>query len=207
MRGYSDRINHALAFAAKHHDTQVRKGLRMPYVTHAANVAVILTHYGCDETVVVAGVLHDVIEDSVRDGFTPDDLSDRIGAKFGEDVLHTVLTVTRRRLDDDGVEMSKEDVREDYLARLGTASEAAHWVCAAHNLHNAGTILADLRRTIEPTTVWNRGGAGRDGTLQWYRAVHDRLTAVGYRAPIMAELGDMVAQLDAAPVGDASALI
>ena len=26
--GYSDRINHALAFAAKHHDRQVRKGNR-----------------------------------------------------------------------------------------------------------------------------------------------------------------------------------
>jgi (p)ppGpp synthase/HD superfamily hydrolase len=202
MRGYSDRINHALAFAAKHHDTQVRKGLRMPYVTHAANVAVILTHYGCEESVAVAGVLHDVIEDSVRDGFTAEDLADRIGAKFGDDVLHTVLSVTRRRLDDDGIEMSKDDVKDDYLARLGTASDAARWVCAAHNLHNAGTILADLRRTIEPTTVWNRGGAGRDGTLIWYRAVYERLSAVGFSAPIMQELGDMVAELAAAPAGD-----
>lgn len=207
MRGYSDRINHALAFAAKHHDTQVRKGLRMPYVTHAANVALILTHYGCDESVIVAGVLHDVIEDCVRDGFTSEDLSDRIGAKFGEDMLRAVLSVTRRRLDDDGVEMSKDDVKEDYLARLGTATDAARWVCAAHNLHNAGTILADLRRTIEPSTVWNRGGGGRDNTVLWYRAVHERLRAVGYDAPIMEELGDMVVQLDAAPVGDASALI
>lgn len=203
MRGYSDRINHALAFAAKHHDTQVRKGLRMPYVTHAANVAVILTHYGCEEAVAVAGVLHDVIEDSVRDGFTAEDLADRIGAKFGDDVLHTVLLVTRRRLDDDGIEMSKDDVKDDYLTRLGSASDAARWVCAAHNLHNAGTILADLRRTIEPTTVWNRGGAGRDGTLLWYRAVFERLQAVGFAAPIMQELGEMVAELDAAPAGDA----
>ena len=31
--GYSDRINHALAFAAKHHDQQVRKGTRLPYLT------------------------------------------------------------------------------------------------------------------------------------------------------------------------------
>lgn len=204
MRGYSDRINHALAFAAKHHDTQVRKGLRMPYVTHAANVAVILTHYGCDEFVVVAGVLHDVIEDCVRDGFTPEDLSDRIGSKFGEDVLQTVLSVTRRRLDDDGVELSKDDLKDDYLARLGSASDSARWVCAAHNLHNAGAILADLRRTIEPAMVWNRGGGARDSTLHWYRAVHERLQSVGYAAPIMQELGDMVAELDAAPVGDAA---
>ena len=207
MRGYSDRINHALAFAAKHHDTQVRKGLRMPYVTHAANVAVILTHYGCGEIAVAAGVLHDVIEDSVRDGYTAEDLADRIGAKFGDDVLQTVLSVTRRRLDDDGIEMSKDDVKEDYLARLLTASDDARWVCAAHNLHNVGAVLADLRRTIEPGTVWNRGGADRDGTLQWYRAVFARLQAVGYTAPIMEELGDMVVQLEAAPIGDATAVI
>lgn len=207
MRGYSDRLNHALAFAAKHHDTQVRKGLRMPYVTHAANVAVILTHYGCTELVVVSGILHDVIEDSVRDGFTRDDLVERIGAKFGEDMLQTVLAVTRRRVDDDGVEMSKDDMKDDYLARLATASDDARWVCAAHNLHNAGTILADLLRTIEPATVWMRGGQGRTITLQWYRAVHDRLRTVGFQAPIMDELGAMVAQLDAAPAGDESPVL
>ena len=33
ITGYSDRINHALAFAAKHHDQQVRKGTRLPYLT------------------------------------------------------------------------------------------------------------------------------------------------------------------------------
>ena len=207
MRGYSDRINHALAFAAKHHDTQVRKGLRMPYVTHAANVAVILTHYGCAEMVVVSGILHDVIEDSVRDGYTRDDLFDRIGAKFGEDMLQTVLAVTRRRMDDDGVEMSKDDMKDDYLARLATASDGARWVCAAHNLHNAGTILADLLRTIEPATVWLRGGLARDSTLHWYRAVHDRLQAAGFQAPIMHELGEMVVQLESAPTGDAEAVL
>lgn len=199
MRGYSDRINHALAFAAKHHDTQVRKGLRMPYATHAANIAVILAHYHGSEHAIVAGVLHDVIEDCVRDGYTSEDLTDRIGNKFGTDVLNTVLSITRRRLDDDGVEMSRDDVRDDYLTRLATASDDARLVCAADKVHSAGTILADLRRTIEPATVWMRGGVGRDGTLQWFRSVRDRLVAVGYSAPIMEELSEMIAQLEAAP--------
>src|ERR1044071_5228879 len=99
IAGYSDKINHALAFAAKHHDRQVRKGTRLPYLTHPANVAIILTRYGRDEATVVAGILHDVIEDCVREAFTADMLGQRIGEKFGRDILQTVLTVTHRRVD------------------------------------------------------------------------------------------------------------
>src|SRR5688500_4201281 len=94
IRGYSDRINHAFAFAAKHHDQQVRKGTRLPYLTHPANIAVILTRYGQDEDTVVAGILHDVIEDCDRGGYTADALRSRIGEKFGTTVLETVLAVT-----------------------------------------------------------------------------------------------------------------
>ena len=119
MTGYSDRINHAFAFAAKHHDRQVRKGTALPYLTHPANVAVILTRYGRDDETVIAGILHDVVEDCVRDGWTREMLEDRIAAKFGARVLETVLMVTKRRIDDDGVELSRDDVRADYLDRLG----------------------------------------------------------------------------------------
>ena len=197
MIGYSDRLNHAFAFAAKHHDRQVRKGTRMPYLTHPANVAVILTRYGCDEDTVIAGILHDVIEDCVREGWTREMLEDRIASKFGDEVLQTVLAVTKRRTDDDGVEFSRDEIKADYLARLANASESARWVCAADKVHNAGSILADLRRTIDPETVWGRFNGGRDGTLAWYRGVRDRLTAVGFAAPILAELNDLVVALEA----------
>jgi (p)ppGpp synthase/HD superfamily hydrolase len=197
MIGYSDRLNHAFAFAAKHHDRQVRKGTRMPYLTHPANVAVILTRYGCDEDTVIAGILHDVIEDCVREGWTREMLEDRIASKFGDDVLQTVLAVTKRRADDDGVEFSRDEIKADYLERLAQASESARWVCAADKVHNAGSILADLRRTIDPETVWGRFNGGRDGTLMWYRGVRDRLAALGFTAPILAELTDLVVALEA----------
>lgn len=196
MTGYSDRINHAFAFAAKHHDRQVRKGTRLPYLTHPANVAIILTRYGCEEETVIAGILHDVIEDCVREGWTRETLEDRIAAKFGAEVLAAVISVTKRRLDDDGVELSREDARADYLERLGSAGEMARWVCAADKVHNAGTILADLRRTIDADSVWGRFSSGREGTRQWYRSVRDRLHAVGFTAPIMRELTDLVEQLE-----------
>ena len=196
ITGYSDRINHALAFAAKHHDRQVRKGTRLPYLTHPANVAIVLTRYGRDEDTVIAGILHDVIEDCVRENYTRDMLAQRIGDKFGMTVLDTVLAVTLRNVDDDGSELSSDERREDYLERLATASESARWVCAADKLHNAGTIVADLKRTIDPSTVWGRFSAGREGTVRWYRRVYERLRAVGFTAPIMDELRRVVETLE-----------
>ncbi len=195
-RGYSDRINHAFAFAAKHHDRQVRKGTRLPYLTHPANVAVILTRYDQDEQTIVAGILHDVIEDCVRDGFTRDMLEQRIGDKFGPDVLETVLAVTHRQVDEEGIELSSEERKDDYLARLAAASDAARWVCAADKIHNANSILADLNRTLDPDTVWSRFAVGRVGTVRWYRRVYDRLRELGFVAPIMDELRDVAEQLE-----------
>lgn len=199
QKGYSDAINHAFAFAAKHHDRQVRKGTKLPYLTHPANVAVILTRYERDEKTVVAGILHDVVEDCVRDGYTREMLEQRIGEKFGPDILQTVLGVTYRRVDDDGVELSPDDRKSDYLARLSAANESALWVCAADNVHNANTILSDLRRTMDSQSVWSRFASGRAGMVQWYSAVLERLDEIGFTAPIVDELRTAVEALAAQP--------
>lgn len=196
ITGYSDRINHALAFAAKHHDQQVRKGTRLPYLTHPANVAIILTRYGCDEATVVAGILHDVIEDCVSKDYSREMLEERIASKFGVDVLDTVLAVTQRNHDEDGAEFTPEERRADYLERLAQANERARWVCAADKLHNANTILSDLQRTQWPENVWSRFKAGKEGTLRWYRAVYERLRELGFMAPIMPELERTVQALE-----------
>jgi len=197
--GYSDKINHAFAFAAKHHDRQVRKGTKLPYLTHPANVAVILARYDRDEDSVVAGILHDVVEDCVRDGYTRETLEHRIGEKFGESVLRTVLQVTHRKLDDDGAELSSAQRKEDYLERLSQAEESALWVCAADKIHNARSVLSDLRRTVEPNAVWSRFSGARAATVRWYRDVYERLKSLGFDAPIMEELRLTVEALEQQP--------
>ena len=196
MNGYSDRINHALAFAAKHHDMQVRKGTRNPYVTQPANIAVILTSYRQDVDTVVAGVLHDVIDDCVRGGWTREMLSDRISDKFGEGVLDTVISVIPRKFDDDGNEFDKEERRADFLTRLAQTSEQARWVCAADQVHTGSAILADLHRTVDADSVWSRFSVGREGTIRGYRSVYERLSEVGFTAPILDELRDVVVALE-----------
>ena len=124
-------------------------------------------------------------------------LESRIADKFGREVLDTVLAVTQRKFDDDGIELSSDDRKDDYLVRLASAGDRARWVCAADKVHNASSILADLKRTDYPETVWGRFTVGREGTVRWYRRVHDRLRDLGFDAPIMRELSDVAQALEA----------
>ncbi|GAC1650312.1 MAG: hypothetical protein NVS4B3_08840 [Gemmatimonadaceae bacterium] len=197
VRGYSDRINHAFAFAAKHHDREVRKGTALPYLTRPANVAVILTRYGQDEATILAGILLGVVEDCVRDGNSREALAVRLEAKFGVEVIAATLQVAQRTLSNDGDPLDWTEQRADQLERLAAANARARWVCAADKIHGGSSILTELRRTQFPESVWQGVKAGREETIRWYRRVHERLRAVQFDAPIMDELGDVVSALEA----------
>ena len=93
------------------------------------------------------------------------------------------------------MELSAEERKADYLDRLSGANEEALWVCAADKVHNATSIVADLRRTIDPETVWNRFSTGKAATAGWYRRVYERLREVGFDAPIMSELDTVSSEL------------
>ena len=195
ISGYSDRINHALAFAAKHHDRQVHKGTRQPYGTHAANVAIILTRYDCDDETVIAGILQDVVADCVNERFSPEVLDQRVGEKFGKEVLGSVVSITLQRVDEAGVDLSHDERREDLLERLASADERARWALAADALHSVGATLANLRRTIDADSVWSQLPLGKEGTAHWYRSLCDRFRAVGFDTPIVEELARSVDEL------------
>lgn len=196
QRGYSDAVNHAFAFAAKHHDRQVRKGTKLPYFTQPANIAVILSRYGCGESTVVAGILLDVVQDSLREGSTIEMLEQRVGEKFSAEVLSSLLAVTQRRVDDDGIELDSDEMKTDYLRRMASAPQPALWVSAAEKVHNANSLLSDLRRTVDPDSVWSRTSGGRDATLKWYRDVLNRFAQVGFTEPIIEELREAVTALE-----------
>ncbi|MEW5918751.1 MAG: HD domain-containing protein, partial [Gemmatimonadota bacterium] len=137
MTGYSDRINHALAFAAKHHDQQVRRGVRLPYLTQPANIAIILTRYGQSDDCVIAGILLNVVRDYVADGYSHELIAQRLGDKFGPGVLETVLAAVAPRTARDGHELAPNERREQHLAQFGQLPETARWVVAADALHEA----------------------------------------------------------------------
>src|SRR4051794_38285468 len=82
---FSDDFEHALRWAAVGHEGQVRRGSGVPYVEHPMAVALILDRLGFDEEVVIAGLLHDLVEDTEA---TLDEIRERFGARTAEIVGH-----------------------------------------------------------------------------------------------------------------------
>ncbi len=83
----NERIQEALSFAMQAHEGQKRKSGE-PYVIHPILVAAITGYVTNDETMVIAALLHDVVED------TPYTIED-IKSRFGEDVANLVEGLTK----------------------------------------------------------------------------------------------------------------
>ena len=182
---YTEKFENALVYAAGLHRDQVRKGSRVPYVTHLLAVAAIVGENGGTEDEVIAALLHDAPEDH---GGVP--RLDEIRARFGDAVADVVAGCT------DTYEDPKPPWRrrkEDYLAHLSEASAPVRLVSAADKLHNARSVLADYRAVGED--LWDRFNGGRDGTLWYYRAVTDALARAG-GGPVVEELDRVVNDLE-----------
>ena len=81
------QLEHAIDYATEMHDGQLRKSGE-PYVTHPLSVAHLLHEWGMDIDTIIAGILHDTIED------TPATL-EHIEHLFGRDVAFLVDGVTK----------------------------------------------------------------------------------------------------------------
>ena len=168
MLGYSDRINHAFAFAAKYHGAVAPPGAGMDYVAHPANVAVILARYGCEQATIVAGILHHVLEETASERRAV--LEQKIADKFGPVVLAIARDAVEPKLDRRGAERSWQSCKQEYLTLLALAEPRALDIIVADELHACGSTITALRRLgFEYLRTVSR--AGSDQTIWWYRSM------------------------------------
>jgi len=83
----NDKINKALEFSIEAHKEQFRKSGE-PYIVHPILVSAITAYFSNDESMVIAALLHDVVEDT---DITLETISD----EFGKDVAHIVDGLTK----------------------------------------------------------------------------------------------------------------
>ena len=174
----------ALAYAARIHAKQFRKGTTRPYVAHLLGVtATVLTHGG-DEDEAIAALLHDAVEDQGGRARLRD-----IRKKFGARVARIVEGCT------DAYGEPKQpwlERKKQYLRHLRHSDAAVRLVSAADKLYNAREILMDLQRS--GAEVWSRFKGGKNGTIWYYRQVAKILRRAGPRE-LVAELEEVVEEL------------
>jgi (p)ppGpp synthase/HD superfamily hydrolase len=160
-------LERALRWAAYCHREQTRKGSRVPYVHHVMSVALILDRLGFEEDVVIAGLLHDAVEDTEA-------TLDRVRAQFGDSVAMLVDYCSEIKSDSQGNKRPWIDRKRDHLEALATAPASARAVVLADKLHNLLSIECDLR---EGRPVWSIFNATRADVLWYYRTTLDRIGA------------------------------
>lgn len=165
----TDRFYRAFEFAGIIHARQVRKYTSIPYMAHLMGVTSLVLEHGADEDIAIAAMLHDAAED--QGGYA---MLAQIKARFGERVARIVAGCT------DTFEDPKPEWlprKKKYIEHLRSADLDICLVSVGDKLHNARSILHDLRNT--GPDVFERFSASAEQTGWYYasvaRELHQRL--------------------------------
>ena len=180
----TDRLSEAFRLTVSLHGKQIRKGTGVSYITHLMAVSSLVGEYGGDEDLMIAGLLHDSLEDCF----------DRIGladivAQFGERVGRVVQGCS----DCCGrPKPSWEQRKQAFVKRLATEPADIKLVAAADKLHNASCLLRDT--LLHGTSHWERFNAPKDRQA-WYLQACLEALALGWDNPILMALDNVLSEL------------
>lgn len=155
-------LDKALAFAARAHQGQFRKGTEIPYISHPYAVGLILQGAGCRREVVAAGILHDLLED------TPVTM-EQLRKEFGPEIAALVEGCSEPGHD----ELPWETRKEHTIAYLKSAPVEIRMVACADKLHNVRSMMVDYRQVGEESSGngLSVAGSNRNGITGAWRRV------------------------------------
>ena len=129
----STNIKRAIEYAGIHHKGQFRKSLQKePMLTHCLNVGDILIKTGASDSTVVAGILHDTIEDTIVS-------KNNLITEFGSNVANLVDSVTESPTTKDWMERCNL-----YISKLKKSPVDAMCISAADKIDNMRSITDNL---------------------------------------------------------------
>ncbi len=162
----SERFDRALVYASDKHRDQARKSSNVPYIAHLLAVASTVLEAGGDEETAVGALLHDVVEDQGGAELFPE-----IEAYFGTKVLEIVAALSDSVTGKNERKADWRTRKQVYLAALPQHSPEARLVSLADKLHNAHSIIRDLKR--EGVKAFDRFEGKQAGTLWYYSQLRD----------------------------------
>jgi len=149
------RLADALDFAVRAHGDQVRKGTKIPYVSHLLGVAGLVFEGGGDEELAIAGLLHDVLEDTSAS-------EEQLEETFGPRIARIVEACSDTQAKPKPPALERKKL---YLGHLEQTDADTLLVSLADKLHNARTLLLDFRTGVPPSSRGSTSAARkRSGT-------------------------------------------
>lgn len=178
-------FNKAVRFATEVHRTQKRKGKDVPYITHPLAVSLILSRVTKDENIVIAGILHDTMEDCIPYGSITKQF---IESEFNANIARMVSDLTE--------EDKTLPWMERKLAALKHISHMAHdslLVKSADVLHNLSELNDDFAK--EGEKVFEKFNASKVDTILRYKKLIPEIKKAWGENPLIGELEEQLALL------------
>jgi (p)ppGpp synthase/HD superfamily hydrolase len=187
---YTEKIQRAIKFAAKTHQVyrdQKRKGKEIPYITHPLTVGLILSLAGAKEDVVVAGILHDTIEDSADHKKVSKEM---IVERFGLIVADLVESVTEKNRN-----LSWDERKKEAINNIESFSYDSILLKSADLLSNTTELIDDYARFGDE--IFERFSVSKEKTIQHYSHAIEKIISCWDENPLFEDLKNVLVGLNA----------
>lgn len=155
-----DKIEYAIYYATKAHKNQRRKIEDVDMIFHPFTVGMLLQRNKCDEDIVAAGILHDVVEDTEHS-------FDDIERDFGKQVRQYVYDASEP---DKSLEW--EDRKKHTIMHIRTAPLGSKLIVACDKISNLED-LADCIDLYGEEKAWSSLKRKKDKQKWYYTSVYE----------------------------------
>ena len=174
-------VDCATQFIAKKHDGQYRKVLNMPHSTHLFGVARMLKCAGYEEPIVIAGLLHDVLEDT-------DATEQELQQLFGNHVLQLVIAATEPEKS-----LNWDDRKQYVIDQIKFKTDEQLAIMLAEKTQNVKSITAEVAQLGE--VIWENFNAPKQKQEWYYRSIISEVKKYHPNAVLLSQLESAVDKL------------
>ena len=153
-----EKLDYSILFATKAHKGQKRKTDDVDMIFHPFTVGMILKSNNMSESTVIAGILHDVVEDTK---YTLEDIKNI----FGEEIAKIVDEVTENK------SLEWNERKQEAINKIKTASFEGKMVECVDKINNLETLGDLLEKNGK--SVWNAFNKPYEKQKWYYTQMYD----------------------------------
>ena len=177
------RLRQGVEFAKRAHAGDRRKSTNEPYIVHPYEACLVVAEVTDDIDVIIAALLHDVVED------TSYDIED-IRAEFGERITSFVADESEDKLDHLPKDMSWLIRKEKFLEHLKRAPKESKTICLGDKISNLRSMVEQY--LIQGDDFWNAFNQKDPRRHAWYyRSIAEAISSDFFNTKVFDEYREL----------------